>query len=210
VLRPDFVKLDRALIAGLHHHEAKAALVEMFGGFTSRIDAWLLAEGIEERDELSRLVQLGVALGQGYYLGRPDVAMRSLDPSLGLHMRKTAHSPAQRTIVAQLEERGVTARSDAPDEQLAKIFAQHPLLHALPLLDASDRPLALALRSGSSVRREAVLSVLDTTSPEDALQRALTRLEPNRFEPLACCDERGQYRGMLRIERLIEAALRAR
>ena len=46
-VRPQLVKLDRALVAGADNDPVKAALAEMVGTFTSRIDAWLLAEGIE-------------------------------------------------------------------------------------------------------------------------------------------------------------------
>jgi EAL domain-containing protein (putative c-di-GMP-specific phosphodiesterase class I) len=54
-LRPAILKLDRALVEGLDHDEAKAALVEMLGLFAGRIDAWLLAEGVETVGEARRL-----------------------------------------------------------------------------------------------------------------------------------------------------------
>jgi EAL domain-containing protein (putative c-di-GMP-specific phosphodiesterase class I) len=39
--------------------------------FAAEIDTVLIAEGIEEPDELAALRDLGVAWGQGYHLGRP-------------------------------------------------------------------------------------------------------------------------------------------
>lgn len=50
----------------------------MLGVLASRVDAWLVAEGVEHRDELVRLVQLGIPLGQGYGLGRPGPTMDGL------------------------------------------------------------------------------------------------------------------------------------
>ena len=47
VLRPDFVKVDRDLVAGIDADETKAAVVEALGMITSRLDAWLIAEGVE-------------------------------------------------------------------------------------------------------------------------------------------------------------------
>lgn len=41
------------------------------GELAGRLDAWLLAEGIETPAELRVLRQLGVPLGQGYFLARP-------------------------------------------------------------------------------------------------------------------------------------------
>ncbi len=57
---------------GLSHDDAKQALVEAFVSFGRRIGAHLLAEGIERRADLAALTALGVELGQGYLLGRPD------------------------------------------------------------------------------------------------------------------------------------------
>jgi EAL domain-containing protein (putative c-di-GMP-specific phosphodiesterase class I) len=70
-LRPEIVKLDRCLIAGVDEDPAKRALIGSLVGFTRDIDATLVAEGVETATELSSLRDLGVPWGQGYYLGRP-------------------------------------------------------------------------------------------------------------------------------------------
>jgi EAL domain-containing protein (putative c-di-GMP-specific phosphodiesterase class I) len=70
-VRPAFVKLDRALIAGLDADEARRALVAGLRHFANGARCRLIAEGVETVDELAALRQLDVALGQGYLLGRP-------------------------------------------------------------------------------------------------------------------------------------------
>lgn len=70
-LRPQQIKLDRALIQGLHRDSAKRALIEAFGGFGETMHVDVLAEGIEEAGELLALQELGIVVGQGYLLGRP-------------------------------------------------------------------------------------------------------------------------------------------
>ena len=80
VLRPDFVKVDRDLIAGIDTDETKAAVVEALGMFTSRLDSWLVAEGVETCAELDRLLSLRVPLAQGYGLGRPPPEMGPAHP----------------------------------------------------------------------------------------------------------------------------------
>ncbi len=86
-VRPQLVKLDRALVEGLDGDGAKNALVEMLGTFASRTDAWIVAEGVERREELDALVRIGVPLGQGYLLGRPSPPFAELEPALGVHIR---------------------------------------------------------------------------------------------------------------------------
>ncbi len=70
-LRPSIIKIDRDIVHGLNHDDAKKALVEAFVSFGRRIGAHLLAEGIERRADLATLKALGVELGQGYLLGKP-------------------------------------------------------------------------------------------------------------------------------------------
>jgi EAL domain-containing protein (putative c-di-GMP-specific phosphodiesterase class I) len=70
-LRPSVIKIDREIVQGLNHDDAKKALVEAFVAFGRRIGAHLLAEGIERRADLAALSSLGVELGQGYLLGKP-------------------------------------------------------------------------------------------------------------------------------------------
>jgi EAL domain-containing protein (putative c-di-GMP-specific phosphodiesterase class I) len=59
-------------VNGIRLDDAKQALVEAFVSFGRRIGAQLVAEGIETRSDLATLVELGVELGQGYLIGKPD------------------------------------------------------------------------------------------------------------------------------------------
>lgn len=70
-LKPSIIKIDREIVHGIGHDEAKQALVEAFVSFGRRIGAHLLAEGIERRADLAVLAALNVELGQGYLLGKP-------------------------------------------------------------------------------------------------------------------------------------------
>ncbi len=69
-LRPSVIKIDREIVQGASRDVAKRALIEAFVGFAHRIDARLVAEGIERRADLAVLIAAGVDMGQGYLLGR--------------------------------------------------------------------------------------------------------------------------------------------
>jgi EAL domain-containing protein (putative c-di-GMP-specific phosphodiesterase class I) len=62
-LRPEFVKLDRGLVADADLDPAKLALIEAVGAFAARLDAWIVAEGIERRAEQELLIGLVVPHG---------------------------------------------------------------------------------------------------------------------------------------------------
>src|SRR4029078_2840820 len=88
VLRPDFVKVDRGLVAGIDADETKGAVVEALGMFTSRLDSWLVAEGVETAAELDRLLSLRVPLAQGYALGSPRPVMGTAHPQAVAQCRR--------------------------------------------------------------------------------------------------------------------------
>jgi len=70
-LEPEVIKLDRALIVGLHPGTRQYRLIEAIVELCHRMQAKVIAEGIETEGELGALVGLGVDFGQGYLLGRP-------------------------------------------------------------------------------------------------------------------------------------------
>ncbi len=72
-LRPDFIKLDRTIIAGLDADDAKKAFGSAMVKFAEGISATLVAEGLETMGELAAVMELGVPVGQGYLLGEPTV-----------------------------------------------------------------------------------------------------------------------------------------
>ncbi len=72
-IRPDIIKLDRSLIAGIDDDQGQHALGAAMVEFAHRIGATLIAEGIETPEELASVSGLGMTAGQGYFIGRPSI-----------------------------------------------------------------------------------------------------------------------------------------
>jgi PAS domain S-box-containing protein len=70
-LRPDIIKLDRALVEGIDTDPARRALAGSLLTFGAEIGAQVVAEGIETQREQTVLRRLGLRYGQGFHLGRP-------------------------------------------------------------------------------------------------------------------------------------------
>ncbi|WP_234009287.1 EAL domain-containing protein [Deinococcus sp. NW-56] len=70
-LRPDVVKLDRALISGLHADDRRTPLVLALIEYAHDLGIRVVAEGIETGTELCVVRDLGADYAQGYFLGRP-------------------------------------------------------------------------------------------------------------------------------------------
>ncbi|WP_052506993.1 GGDEF domain-containing protein [Desulfonatronovibrio magnus] len=71
-IKPDFIKIDMSLTRGVDSNPAKRALVEAIITFAEKMDAKVIAEGIETRNQLEALVAMGAHSGQGFFLARPE------------------------------------------------------------------------------------------------------------------------------------------
>ncbi|WP_339079246.1 bifunctional diguanylate cyclase/phosphodiesterase [Pseudomonas sp. TMP9] len=71
-LRPDYVKIDRHFIDGIHQDAVKREFVGSILKMAKASRAQVIAEGIELPEELSVLAEMGVDLLQGYLLCRPQ------------------------------------------------------------------------------------------------------------------------------------------
>lgn len=199
-IRPALIKVDRALVEGVDHDGAKRALIEMLGTFASRVDAWLLAEGVERVEELDALAALGVPLVQGYYLGRPAPAWSELDVDLAIRLA-TRPPSSRKTVIRDVLDVGPTAVTAV---EAAGVFAAHPTVRTVVLIDADHRPVGVL---DAETARLGVVSPglrvnLDTPLTE-ALLRSMTRPPGTRFEPLLAIDNAGRYIGLARMERMI-------
>jgi len=72
-LKPDIIKIDIGITRGVDTDPSRAALVSMLVTFAERTGMQVVAEGVETAAERDAMLKLGVAFGQGYLLGRPEV-----------------------------------------------------------------------------------------------------------------------------------------
>ncbi|MHC1699566.1 MAG: EAL domain-containing protein [Humidesulfovibrio sp.] len=75
LLKPDVLKLDRSLVAGVDGHMTRLEVVKSFVQMASRLGSLALAEGVERQEDILRLLEIGVDVFQGYYFGRPAMRM---------------------------------------------------------------------------------------------------------------------------------------
>jgi EAL domain-containing protein (putative c-di-GMP-specific phosphodiesterase class I) len=70
-LHPDYVKLDRTLVAGAGAQPRKRALLEALAGTAARLGCLAVAEGLESLDDVRAVTACGIAYGQGFALAPP-------------------------------------------------------------------------------------------------------------------------------------------
>lgn len=205
-VRPHLVKLDRALVAGIHLDEAKLALAEMLGELAGRLDAWLLAEGVETWDEMDAFLRLGAPLAQGYLLARPVPVFEPLAPEVAARLRTAVARASFVADVASLVE-AVRCEDPATGGRLALGTGEVGLR-----LDEHAHPAALLLplrREGESGHRTARVSLRARPSDGvvDLARRLVARPEAVRFDPVVVVDDLGRAVGVVRAERVVARLL---
>ncbi len=224
-LRPHWLKLDRELVESIHTDRVKQHLVRFFLHFSRMSGVRLIAEGIELREELEVLMQLGVAYGQGFLLGKPGTRDQRIDPDLADWMRHTSggadrehlESPRQSRI-GRFARPTVTVDARETVREVAASLLRQISTPGVAVMDGKrfsgwcDREQVLraagdaraAQPIGYIVNSDVTTAGVDTTIV-DALQLAASRDERALATPLILTDH-GQLCGMVTVRDLLHAA----
>jgi EAL domain-containing protein (putative c-di-GMP-specific phosphodiesterase class I) len=163
-LRPDIIKLDRALVHGVSTDDYRAALIGSFVRFARSIDSLICAEGIETLRDLRTLAELDVTYGQGYALAPPGRPWPEVDGAAtsacysawheALHGRTTDHSSdeakLERVAALLAQVRGPDQIAGALDAVCRDLGAERAalrrVLHDGTLATVGGAPLTSAVR----------------------------------------------------------------
>lgn len=191
LLRPDLVKIDRDLVTGCGTDPVRRAVVQALGEVAGRLDAWAVAEGIEGEADVRALAAMGVALGQGYLLGRPAPPWPGLSPDV---RELLARGPRRADDPTALRGLMLTP------ERVDAVAPAGPGLICRP----DGRPEAVVVRGADgSLARLPAMTVSPDSAMLDVVVRALARPERHRYAPLVCTDERGHAVGVVAFDDLV-------
>ncbi len=197
ILEPQILKLDRSLIAGIDGDETKASLVEMLGVFADRIDAQILAEGVETESEARTAASLGVKLAQGFYFARPALPWAAVDDSV---VDTILDHSSDRLDIETL--RPVLSVMPAVEGMGAALCTGTLKTAGSVVLTRNNRPVGLLPASGSEPIQTLVTNI--NTSPADLANRIATGPPERASVPVLVTDGNGRYLGVVTINRLLK------
>ncbi|MCL6479986.1 MAG: EAL domain-containing protein [Peptococcaceae bacterium] len=139
-IRPDFIKVDMSLVRGIHDNPVKRALLETFVTFAEKVGCSIIAEGIEEEEELNAVARMGVHYGQGYFIGRPGFPKPLLGDEVSVKILRLASNGRNRVWkqtfpVGDITENAVSVNKDVPVREVKKIFDENELLSGVVVLE---------------------------------------------------------------------------
>ena len=176
----------------------------MIGVFADRIDAWILAEGLETKDEAQALVRLGAPLAQGFYFARPADDFTQLDPGCLELWSEPRQAPESSQLLSIMTLTPWISDNDLC--HISQVTTSQPTLEHLVVLDSESRPKAFVVPSPeSSAIKRPLLVVASTDTIEAVAHRMLTRSANQRFTPVAVVGEDGRYLGTITAEGIMAA-----
>lgn len=72
-LQPDIIKIDMGIVQGVHNDTDKQAIIWNLVSFCESKNTKIIAEGVETKEDLKTVYDMGVDFVQGYYTGKPNL-----------------------------------------------------------------------------------------------------------------------------------------
>ncbi|WP_460111480.1 bifunctional diguanylate cyclase/phosphodiesterase [Pseudomonas sp. S3_H04] len=150
-LRPDYVKIDRHFIDGIHQDALKREFVGSILQIAKASRAQVIAEGIELPEELAVLTEMGVDLVQGYLLGRPqEQPPRDARALMPKHDSSSVALNDEGSDLSALLNEQPAVHRDTPTANVLEAFRRQANLNSLAVLDEQGQPCGIVHRHSLS------------------------------------------------------------
>lgn len=153
-LKPDIVKIDKYFARDIAAHPDKVQTITALRRIAETFGTQMVAEGLEHPQELRILRDLGIELGQGYLLGRPqaELAVTLLPPAREvIDSREIAVLPAKTRqgrsdfTLESICQNIAPLPAEATHQQAARRFLSDDGLRAMAVVQ-DDKPIGLVNR----------------------------------------------------------------
>jgi diguanylate cyclase (GGDEF)-like protein len=235
-LRPEVVKIDKYFVRDLPHQAIKVQTLKGLARFAETFGTTLVAEGIETQDELRIVRDLGIELGQGYFLGRPQrepaaeilrAAALIIDSSEIAVLPEITRAAGADFTVARLAVQVPPLAPETSIDDLARFFAEDStrraaalVKHGVPVglvqrqsfMDSYATPYFKELygRRPSIEFSNTTPLILDKHTGLDAMTAVLTSSDQRYLTEGFIVTEGGRYLGLGTGEQLVRVVTEVR
>jgi len=142
-LRPEFVKIDMHFIQGVDHDPIKLQFLKSIQNIGESCGTRGIAEGVETEAELRVVRDIGIALGQGYFIARPNPTPPMLPSSNTSRILSSSNisifPKSEATYRSQITASNLLTyiepeHPDAPNDIIFERFAANPALRIIPVV----------------------------------------------------------------------------
>ncbi len=214
-LLPEYVKIDKHFIQGLHDDQVKLNFVRSIQSMAASLNCNVIAEGIETEEEFKAIEALGITHAQGYYFARPTaIPIEKIDSSLFTtgHIKDYKTDPFNATTAVHIIRNVTPISSKTTINDVMYLFHHNSELTILPLVDDNmasgiifrDKFLTklfssrygIDLHGKNPIKMfiENIPLCIDKNMPIDLVSKQLTSLMTN--DPAFIITNNGKYMGI--------------
>ena len=230
---PDYMKIDMSLIRGIAQDAYKQNIVAFLCSFSSKVNARVIAEGVENWDDLRTVLELGVRFAQGYCLAKPQAEIESPEESVIRTVQSIRNEILHKAGdvceggegVMALAQRGTVLGCGEIDcEEMERRFRRSPSVGHIVVLDGA-KPYGLITRQSffqkmggafgyqlfqkqtvECIAKRDFLVVSRQTSVSGLAKSAMERGHDDLYDPVVVVDDAGDFAGTITMKQIISRA----
>ncbi|MBU3185825.1 EAL domain-containing protein [Clostridium estertheticum] len=152
--RPNYIKMDMSLITNVTRDNFKKAIIKSFVDFANSTNTKIIAEGIEDVNDLYTLIEIGVHYGQGFLINRPDdnlmeppetIKKRIVDKNI--NMRKHSFSPSSNVKIGEIAKEVSPVLSTTTCSEVDKLFKSNHSIRGISIVNNSYSIIGVLMNS---------------------------------------------------------------
>jgi len=220
-LRPEYVKIDMHFVQGVNLDPLKLQFLKSIQQIAESCGSLVIAEGIETDAELATIRDLGIALGQGYFIARPSATPPLTPPpevsriisSSFIAVFPRAVAIGQETTADSLLTYIDPVTPEADNDTVFARFAENPALQIIPVvkhgqpvglinrysfIDCFAQPFRRELLGKKPCRQtmQELPLLVEKSTPVQELSQFLTETESRHFAEGFIITDEGRYLGI--------------
>ena len=171
-LKPEFVKADKHFVAGIANDAVKLQFLRAIQHIADNAGAQVIAEGIENADDFRVVKDIGIACGQGWFIGRPSEKPNRKLPAEAELAFADARVPV---VTAPRLRAGTEPNAHEFVRAVEPAFPETPMSVLADRFEASPGLAAIPVVSESGIEGLVARSVVEMLGVSHDAQRASAR-----------------------------------
>ena len=228
-LKPQYVKIDYELVHKLHKSKSQKSIVRLMVHHCREMGYTLIAEGIEDREELACLVRLGVPYGQGYFFARPaedfvDIGGNTKKMIKNIYESEEKEKQKGRRKIGSVSKLGMVLYPECTVKRAYKLFMMDKKLKEIAVVERKSHLHGILIREkfvrdyemrehSDEEHTDTLIDITAATpmfcvsakeSIKKAARQVMGRPETECYDAFPVVDD-GRYYGVVSVRDLIRA-----